>query len=235
MTSETPKVDTVSKWEEFYRRSGGKPHNFYPENFVARVFLSSAPVKFLDDDYNARTILDLGAGHGRHIPFLRQLGFSVTGLEVSADQVSRLQEIFPDCTFTEGSSRETTLPDKAFDYVLACNSIYYLEPGSSFEDHMREMSRILKPRGHIVFSMLGTRHLALLDADKQGDGTYIVKSDFLNFREGVTIRPFTAGDDHSLFKQFEILHHGEIVETVSSTCRHIHYFVARNQAGNQDR
>lgn len=221
-------MDATSQWSAFYGR-GMTSANYLPENFVARVFLSRAPVRFLEQNYDGKAILDLGCGHGRHIPFLLSLGFDVTGLEISDDQVSRLRETFPNQRFVLGSSLETTLEASSFDFILACNSIYYLNGTSTLGDHIRECGRILRPAGKLVFSMLGEQHSLFEDGKNLRDGTIEIRTDFLGFREGVRVRLFRKDDDPAaLLPGFEVTHHGEIVESVAATCRHIHYFVAES-------
>ncbi|WP_281560426.1 class I SAM-dependent methyltransferase [Thalassomonas sp. RHCl1] len=215
------------KWASYYRANQGKG-NYFPENFVHRVFSSSSPVQFLDHDYRGKSLLDLGCGHGRHIPYLQSLGFEVCGLEVSAEQVSQLQQQFPGLEFAEGVAANIPLADNHFDYLLACNAIYYLDnakPG--FSRHIAESRRVLKNGGKMIFSMLGEKHTIFNDAKQSGPGLYKIAKDFLGFRHDTYIQAYT-GDNQQLFNGLEIKHQGEIIETVDDTCRHLHYFVAVN-------
>jgi len=215
------------KWAGYYRANQGKG-NYFPENFVHRVFSSSSPVKFLPHDYRGKSILDLGCGHGRHIPYLQSLGFVVSGMEVSREQVALLEQQFPDMAFYQGVADSIPLPDKSFDYLLACNSLYYLEaPSPGFSAHIAESRRILKNGGKMIFSMLGEKHTIFNNAEQTAPGLYKIAKDFLGFRQDSYIQAYT-GDREALFPGLEIEHQGEIIETVADTCRHLHYFVAAN-------
>ena len=217
----------VKKWTGFYKEEV-KKNSLYPENFVTRVFLSTSPVQFLDRDYKGKKILDLGCGHGRHIPFLSNLDFDLTGMEVSEQHISSLTERFPEQHFVKGLAHSMPFSDDEFDFILACNSIYYLTSSAiTFEQHIRECIRVLRADGHLIFSMLGNKHSVFDDAIDEGKGVYKIEIDFLGFRNGVSIQTYQEEVVSTIFDGLKILHQGEVLETVGSNCRHFYYFVAQ--------
>lgn len=224
MTEENKPVEV---WQHFYLEHTSS-NNFYPENFVIRVLKSKAPVQFINDKYYGKKILDLGCGYGRHIPFLTNCGFNVTGLEVSESQVESLKEAFPSTEFITGNANSIPVEDKYFEYLLACNSIYYLDnENMPINLHFNECARVLCAGGKIIFSMLGIKHSIFNNCTKLANHNYQINEDFLGFRNGVLIRPYLESDNYDeIFTGFIVDHHGEIIETVSGFCRHIHYFVA---------
>lgn len=216
----------TDNWVKYYEKKK-EYNNYYPENFVTRVFLSNAPVSFLKGDYEGKTVLDLGCGHGRNIPFLLNCGFDVTGVEVTETLVEALRKSFRKGQFHKAKAQKLPFQDSWFDYILACNSIYYLDDEQeSIKCHLSELSRVLKPEGRIVFSMLGSKHSILSEAEMLGAGLCRIRKDFLGFREGTKIQYFDNSVD-DLFSELKILHRGEIVESVDDwAIRHLFYFVA---------
>ena len=83
-------LKSSDNWSEFYNNNFNN-NNYYPENFVQRIFHSTKPVKFLDQNFENKRILDLGCGYGRNIPFLINLGFKVNGIEISPALVKNLK------------------------------------------------------------------------------------------------------------------------------------------------
>lgn len=220
--------DATSAWSHYYQGLGGS-NNFYPENFVTRIFLSSKPVSFLDKNYSGKKILDFGCGHGRNIPFLLNLGFDVTGLEVGGAIVDNLNKGFPEQNFlTAQDNGLIAANDESFDYVLACNSIYYSKPDTDdFRRNIDEVIRVLKPGGYLVFSMLGLDHSIFDGYKRQGQNAVITK-DFLGFRENTAIRPlWDISELKDIVSPAKLLKHGKILEQCEGFNRHMHYIVAQ--------
>ncbi len=227
MTDSNNKTSSIA-WGDFYKGLEDSV-NFFPENFIARIFLSKHPVQFLEGCYDGLSILDLGCGHGRHLPFLSNIGFAnVDGLEVSADQVAKLQQQFPQSRFYCGTSSDIGTDDGVYDFVMACNSLYYIDDmRAGFSANIRECSRILKEGGSFIFSMIGAQH-SILSHCKREDEYAILTNDFLGFRDGTILRPLWNPEEMPLLLEgFIIEKSGEILETCEGSVRHLHYFVAR--------
>lgn len=223
-------MDSAKAWGEYYK-SLTTPNNYYPESFVSRIFLSEKPVKFLDKNYKEKKILDLGCGHGRHIPFLVNQGFNVTGLEVTQEQIAILEEIFPNQNFITGHSANIPSQNNSFDYILACNSIYYLkDPSDCFSKHLSESCRILKQGGILIFSMIGAQHSILNQCSKENENA-ILKNDFLGFRKNTAMRPLWNKSEIDILLEdaFKLENRGEIIETCNGHTRHLHYIVAQKK------
>lgn len=74
----------------------------------------------LGEHVAGRTALDFGCGAGRSTRFLRQLGFRVTGVDVSADMIQRARSLEPDADYRlVGDGELHGLPAGHFDLVLA--------------------------------------------------------------------------------------------------------------------
>lgn len=74
--------------------------------------------------------------------------------------------------------------DGAFDLVLSCHACYYVSPGESFTDNLREIARVLCPGGRFIFSLAKTNSYILKDAIPLGQGHYRITHDPYGIRNG---------------------------------------------------
>jgi 2-polyprenyl-3-methyl-5-hydroxy-6-metoxy-1,4-benzoquinol methylase len=94
-------------------------------------------------------LLDYGCGSGGFLKYLRKKGWDVYGLDASPWAVRIAGETLGDRVRLT-SSTETGFPDDSFDIVCLFEVFEHLpDPASS----LREFQRILKPNGHLLFSV----------------------------------------------------------------------------------
>lgn len=183
------------KYEEFYHRRD--PVHVYPVEFVVRAFLGSYPRHKLDASaYPGKRVLDLGYGDGRNMPLLHNLGFDIHGVEISDDinalarkRMARLQ--IP-VTLTVGSNAHIPYADGFFDYLLACHACYYIEPGTTFDTNLAEITRVLRPGGWFIASVPMTSTYILKGAEPLGDGHFRITHDPYGVRNGTLFRAFAS-------------------------------------------
>lgn len=99
------------------------------------------------------SVLDVGCGVGRVSHLLDERGFDVTGIEISEPLLEKARSLFPELSFRHEDIRETTFESKTFDYVVF--SFFGLDnilPKAEREAALREMYRVLKPAGIVMFS-----------------------------------------------------------------------------------
>ena len=223
-------MKSSDNWSEFYNNNFNN-NNYYPENFVQRIFTSTKPVKFLDQNFENKRILDLGCGYGRNIPFLINLGFKVNGIEISPALVKNLKIKFPEQNFKKGVSSDIPYKNNYFDYVLACNSIYYVDDiKGGVSKNFDEVKRVLKNNGKFIFSLIGAGHSIFNNSEKISNHYYVLKDDFLHFRNGLTVFGIKGKNDiNEYLDDFKYLNHGEINEKVQNYKRQLFYFLYVNK------
>lgn len=190
--------DLTAEYAEFYAKRD--PTAVYPVEFVVRTLLGTYPLLKLDrETYPGAKILDLGFGDGRNMPLLSNLGFEIHGVEIS-DEIcgltrNRLERLGVTADLKVGTNSELPYPDGLFDFLLACHSCYYVKPGETFADNLREIARVLRPGGRFIFSLAKSDTYILADAEQLGGGHYRITADPYGVRDNSIFRAFASRDE----------------------------------------
>ena len=93
--------------------------------------------------------LDLGCGTGFHLPLLRELGWTLTGVDLSADQLRFARERAGDyAELLRADAADLPLEDGAFDLVFSAFTHTDME---DFPAVVAEGTRVLRPGGRFVY------------------------------------------------------------------------------------
>lgn len=105
---------------------------------------------FTDTD---ASVLDVGCGVGRISHLLYERGFDITGIDVSAPLIEKAQSLFPEIDFHIADIREAPFDSGSFDYVIfSWFGLDYILPKAERIKALKEIWRVLKPSGIVVFS-----------------------------------------------------------------------------------
>lgn len=194
--SQPSMIQTIEKhYADYY--SDRNPEKVYPVEFVIRTLLGTYPNLKIDRmSYRGAKILDLGFGDGRNMPLLHDLGFKVSGVEIS-DEICRLtqnrmERLGVPMELKTGSNSHIPFGDETFDFILSCHACYYVGPGETFADNVQEIARTLRARGRFIFSLAKTDTYVLRDAAKLGNGHYRITHDPRGLRNGSVFRAFAS-------------------------------------------
>lgn len=100
------------------------------------------------------SICDLGCGDGVGSEKLASAGYCVTGIDVSEEMLNKARQNLSNgqAIFRKAMLSDSGCAESGFDAVMAINSLEWTDsPYSS----LKEMARILKPRGYACIAILG--------------------------------------------------------------------------------
>ena len=210
----------MEAWNQAWQTAEGRAEWRTPEPFVASQVepLRAAGV---------RRILVLGFGVGRHALLLAKAGFAVAGIDASpngrdfAQSWAEREQVTLDLT----TGDMTTLPyaDGEFDAILTWNVIYH-GTFDVIEQTVTEITRCLRPQGHLVCSLISHRHHMF------GQGVEIEPRTFVIPGGGEKEHPhhyFNREDVDRLFGAGYTIHAIEDVTQKKATDYHWHLYLQR--------
>ena len=199
-----------NSYNDYYKKKDS-PKHIYPVEFVVRTFLGTYPGLDMNRErYPSSRILDLGYGDGRNFPLLHNLGFKISGVEIS-DSINSLAkakfgEIGIPVELKRGHNSSIPYDDGYFDFVLACHSLYYLDSTTkTFADNLTEIARVTTSGGILITSFPKPSSYIFKDARATSKGHMEITNDPLGLRNGTIFRAFETKEEiiHEFSPHFE--------------------------------
>ena len=136
-------------------RETGRKYNKIAQWWNDRHFDSNYGVAQIEKALNfiegPGTALDVGCGAGgRYVRILLERGFSVVGLDASAEMIKIAQENHPDQTFFH-QDISTWQSDEKFDFIVAWDSLFHL-PYDLQEPTLIKLCDFLEKGGILIYS-----------------------------------------------------------------------------------
>ena len=98
------------------------------------------------------TICDLGCGAGHIARYLKDRGANACGIDLSAKMVEQARRLNPNIDFEQGTMLDlNSVADDSFGGVAAFYSIIHI-PRESVIDALREIKRVLRPKGTLLLT-----------------------------------------------------------------------------------
>jgi SAM-dependent methyltransferase len=108
-------------------------------------------------------ICDLGCGPGQIARYLHSRRVKACGIDLSPEMVKQAQRLNPDIPFQQGNMLALTeVADNAYGGIAAFYSIIHI-PHSSVVAALRELKRVLRPRGLLLLTFHIGRQIKHLD------------------------------------------------------------------------
>lgn len=136
----------MKQWNEIFKKYGKvftETHEDLPK--IAKIF----------KERNAKKILDLGSGTGRHVIYLAKQGFDVYGFDIAEEGIKITKEWLEkenlQANLKVGSIYDKLpYPDKFFDAIISTSAIHHAKI-EDIREAIRELERVLKLQGLIFF------------------------------------------------------------------------------------
>ena len=99
-------------------------------------------------------VVDVGCGTGRHARVFADMGFDVTGLDLSADLIAIARERVPEAAFRVGDMRSARVwPEEASAVVCLYAALGYLETNADVQDVFKNARACLPAGGRFAFDV----------------------------------------------------------------------------------
>ncbi len=130
-----------------------KSYGFDMDKSIKTAESWESVLKNLVQDNPGKHAIDIGTGRGQFAVYLAQLGFSVTGIDLSENMIYQARENAKksalSINFKTQDAENLQFNDNTFDVVVSRNLLWTLpDPGKA----VKEWRRVLKPGGTIVIS-----------------------------------------------------------------------------------
>ncbi len=127
--------------------------------------------------HSGQRVLDAGCGPGRNVHYLMRRGADVFGVDLSSDQIRRVQTLrarlapsLPASNFAVASLTDLPFPDTHFGAVICSAVLHFCRSEQEFETMVAEMWRVLQPGG-LFFARLAST-IGLEGAARRIDGRW---------------------------------------------------------------
>lgn len=157
-------------------------------------------------------VLDLGCGKGRNTIPLAEMGYSVWGMDISANALSKAEEQLktkPDLResvnlFRGSIGQPLPFPDNFFDLAMDITTFDILLDPKEIKTHAQEIHRVLKNRGYFIF----------YDMDKEDPYSLALPKDkkrIITDSVGIRYKTYSLDEVTKLFHKF-LLVESEVFE-----------------------
>ncbi len=113
----------------------------------------------LEERRAGRRGLDVGCGQGAYVGRMRELGFAVEGIDMSAGQVRFAARKLGDDVVRVGSVLDIPAADGTFDFLYIINVLHHLNSVEEQRRAFAELFRVLKPGGLLFVHEINTRNI----------------------------------------------------------------------------
>ena len=198
----------------------------YPSEYLIRIFKGKYPkLKLSGSKMDGMKICDVGCGDGRNLILLNDCGFKIFGKEISEEIVqnvkNKMNDLNIDCNIQVGINNKNPFTDKFFDFLVSWNSCYYMGNNLSFESHVKEFYRVLKPEGFLILSIPMKSCFIFSKSEEIQKGYQVIKHDPFNVRNGEVLRMFF--DEKEIEKEFSKYFTNFIFGTIKDDCFGLNY------------
>lgn len=184
-------MDKKNNWTEMYSKNNTIS---YPPEYIIRIFKGNYPNLLWEKDFNNKSICDISCGDGRNFQLFNQLGFKIHATEISEEIVNKLKNTAEmlniKADIRVGNNDKLPFDNNYFDYLVAWNCLYYINPDLAVNDipaippSIKEYTRVLKKGGYLVISIPKKTSFIYDKSTKITNNIVEIKNDPFKIRNG---------------------------------------------------
>jgi ubiquinone/menaquinone biosynthesis C-methylase UbiE len=122
------------------------------EHYSKNTYITGIEKKIIKKYFRGK-ILDLGCGCGRTTKYISDQKFDVVGVDITTELICKGKELYPELDLRAGDAVRLEFDSKTFDIVFfSFNGLDYIYPEERRLLALREMARVTKKEGFVIFS-----------------------------------------------------------------------------------
>ena len=134
-------ADKNQDWDNYYKETKIEELPWFTKNIDSDL---AGEIK--TRDLKSGRFLDLGTGDGTQARALAELGFDVTGTDVSQTAINNAKKLTPEITFLVDDIMDSKLGPKSFDYIFD-RGVFHLFDEQFRKQFARKIKQILDDDG----------------------------------------------------------------------------------------
>lgn len=138
-------------WETLYRNEAVEKMPWFNNNLDKDLAEALKRLKVRTGDF-----LDLGTGPGTQAARLSELGFRVTGSDLSKSAINKARKLAGSVRFVQDNILNSRLPGKRFDYIFDRGCFHTLQP-SQRKNYVNIVKGLLNEKGILFLKCFSAR------------------------------------------------------------------------------
>jgi SAM-dependent methyltransferase len=143
--------DTISNTQKSYDQVASEYVEKFKDEMDYKPFDRACLDRLAREVGNLGPICDMGCGPGQIARYLHRQGVDTLGVDLSPRMVAEAQRLNPDIHFHQGDMLSLPDADNSWGGIAAFYCIIHI-PREQVVEALREMKRVLKPRGVLLLT-----------------------------------------------------------------------------------
>ncbi len=194
------------EWELVYKKRFNGP--WYPREaivkFTARYIKRRVGIDLYEIKKDAKKVLDVGCGNGRHVVFFAEQAFNVSGIDISKEAIdvanAWLNKKGLTADLRAGVAENLPFKNEEFDVVISDGVLDHI-PMKNAKEAVNEMKRVLKQEGYLFLKLRATTDSECGRGVKCEKNTYILQE---GYEKGIIQHFFDKEEISELLTDFKI-------------------------------
>lgn len=161
---------SVSDLYKYVSFSGENFGEAYKEAVEKNFFNAVTKAYYLDYIKAGDRVIDIGAGTGRLTKEIHKVGGIVTAVDTSHSMLEVLRRELPEIETKLVADERLPFENESFDVAVSCDLMVHL---FGIETFLKEHSRVIKSGGYIIYNIINSDHLAMIDKNLLMSSSYI--------------------------------------------------------------
>jgi SAM-dependent methyltransferase len=205
--------DIKTKYNVYMKQANLWNNEYGVEKNISTSFKPtvSRSVKYMLDffskiNYQPKTILDMGCGRGRNAIPLAELGYKVTGIDISSVAIEKAKAACDKAKFIcTPMDEELPFEDNSFDVAMDITTFDILITQDSIDRHKAELKRVLKKDGYFLYyDMLDDDPYTLAMGSEDGS-IFGVEGKVYYTPTGIAFRTHSLEQVKKIFSDFDVV------------------------------